>query len=70
MPIIQIDNVEYDSEQLSDNAKEQLTSLQFVDGEIARMQAQLAVLQTARNSYFRALKEDVTAGSGENIKFS
>lgn len=70
MPTIQIDNVEYDSEQLSDNAKEQLASLQYVDSEIARAQAKLAVLQTARNSYFRALKEDVSTPAGESIKFS
>ena len=48
MPIIKIDDKDYDTETLSEEAKAQLQSLQFVDQELAKLQAQAAVLQTAR----------------------
>ena len=57
MTQITIDNIDYDLDSFSDEAKGQLGSLRFVDAEIARLQAQLAVLQTARMAYARALKE-------------
>ena len=56
MTTIKIDNQEYDYDTLSDNAKAQLQSLQFCDAELARLQAQAAVLQTARMAYSNALK--------------
>ena len=56
MPIIKIDNQDYDLDQLSDEAKAQLASLQFVEQELARLQAQAAVLQTARIAYANSLK--------------
>ena len=46
----------YDLETLSDEAKNQLLSLQFVDAELQRLQAQAAVFQTARVAYVNALK--------------
>ncbi len=57
MPIIKIDNIDYDLDTLSTEAKAQLGSLQFVDAELARLTAQSAVLQTARMAYSKALNE-------------
>ncbi len=48
MTTITIDDKDYDLETLSDEAKNQLVSLQFVDAELQRLNAQAAVLQTAR----------------------
>ena len=56
MTIIKIDNQDYDLEILSDEAKSQLGNLQFVDAELQRLNAQVAVLQTARLAYANALK--------------
>lgn len=56
MPTIQIDNIDYDLDSLSDDAKAQLQSIQFVDQELARLQAQVAAMQTARNAYVSALR--------------
>ncbi len=61
MPIIKIDEKEYDTDQLSTEAKNQLVSLQFVDAELQRLNAQSAVLQTARMSYAKALNEALAA---------
>jgi hypothetical protein len=56
MPSLTIDNIDYDLDTLSAEAKAQLQSIQFVDQELARLQAQMAVMQTARNAYLSALK--------------
>lgn len=57
MTTINIDGHEYDIETLSDDAKVQLASIQYVDSEIARMSALVAALQTARIGYSNAVKE-------------
>jgi prefoldin subunit 5 len=63
MATITIDGKEYDTDTLSDETKVQLGSLQYVDSELARLQAQAAALQTARMAYGRALKETLENGS-------
>jgi hypothetical protein len=62
MATITIDGKEYDVETLSDETKAQLGSLQYVDSELARLQAQAAALQTARMAYGRALKQILEEG--------
>ena len=57
MPTIKINNVDYDTETLSNDAKAQLASIQFCDQELQRLQAQAAAYQTARQAYAKALKE-------------
>ena len=57
MTIITIDDIAYDLDTLSADAKAQLLSIQFVDQELARLQAQAAALQTARIAYAKALGE-------------
>ncbi|MEG0084412.1 MAG: DUF6447 family protein [Massilia sp.] len=56
MSTIQIDNNTYELDSLSDDAKAQLQSIRFVDQELARLQAQVAAMQTARIAYLNALK--------------
>ena len=62
MTSIKIDNVDYDTDKLSDEAKAQLMSLQFCDQELARLQAQAAAIQTARMAYAKALQAALPAG--------
>ena len=71
MTQIKIDNVDYDTDKLSDEAKAQLVSLQFCDQELARLQAQIAAYQTARMAYAKALQAALPAApAGETLKFS
>ncbi len=71
MPTINIDNVDYDTANLSDEAKAQLVSLQFCDQELARLQAQAAAYQTARMAYAKALQTALpSAPVGDTLKFS
>ena len=57
MATIKIDGVEYNLDKISNEAKAQLASIQFCDQELQRLQAQIAVTQTARPCYIKALKE-------------
>ena len=54
---INIDGIEYLVSDLSDGAKAQIQSLQFVEAEIRRLNAQIAVASTARLAYQNARKE-------------
>lgn len=70
MTKITIDGNEYEYENLSDRAKGQLTSMQFIDSELARLQANAAILQTARIAYSKELKKELDPlGGGDTIKF-
>jgi len=70
MPTIKIDDKNYDLDHLTDEAKAQLGSLQFVDAEIQRLNAQLAVMQTARVAYSKALKDSLPQFEGDIIRYS
>ena len=71
MPIIKIDDMDYELDYLSDEAKAQLANIQFVDAELQRLNAQVAVLQTARVAYSSALGEALPKSMGDDtIKFS
>lgn len=71
MTIITIDNLEYDLDAFSVEAKAQLASVQFVDQELARLQAQTAAFQTARNAYLKALKGMLPVNlEGDTIRFN
>lgn len=61
---ITINGTSYASEKLSDAAKTQALNVQVVDAELARLQQQMAIAQTARNTYVAALIEAVK-GKGE-----
>ena len=54
-PSVTIDGKQHALEDLSDAARAQLNNLQIADQEIARLQMQLAIAQTARNAYAQAL---------------
>lgn len=60
-PTLTIDGKKYTLDQLSKSAKAQLASLQVAEQEIARLRAQLALAQTARNAYAAALKSELNA---------
>ena len=56
---IQINNVEYNLSDLSENAQGQLRGVQIAENETKRLNTQLALAQTARNAYMQALQDDL-----------
>lgn len=61
MPKFTVEDIEYNTEDLSDNGKAQLASLQFLEVQMNKLKAEIVVYQTARNSYVAALKAEFEA---------
>lgn len=59
MATITIDGNEYDLDSLSDEVKAQLASLQFVQTELQRLNAQIAVYKTAEAGYIQSLRKQL-----------
>jgi len=53
---IKINEKEYEIESLSDEAKSQIINMRIADQEVTALQQKLAIAQTARNAYSRALR--------------
>ncbi|OYT91763.1 MAG: hypothetical protein CFE43_11725 [Burkholderiales bacterium PBB3] len=74
MPSINIDGTNYDLDNMSQAAKGQLASLQFVERELQRLGSEAAVYQTAKVAYIKALKEALvppdmlTAPGGDTLR--
>lgn len=56
-PTVTIDGQVYTLESLGQQGREQLQNLRVTDQELQRLQDQLAITQTARNTYARILAE-------------
>lgn len=54
---IKIDDKDYKLVDLSDECKAEIQSLQFCESEIARLNAKLAIVGTARIAYQRAVAD-------------
>ena len=52
---VTIDGTEYNVADLSENARNQVVNLRVTDAEIEKLKQQLAIYQTARTAYARAL---------------
>ncbi len=70
MAIVNIDGQDYDVDALSEESKKHIGSIKFVDAELVRLQAQAAVLQTARVAYSNALKAALVQSTDGTIKVS
>ena len=66
MATITIDEKEYDTEAMSEEARAQLGSLQYVDNQLVELQMRAAAYQTARNGYANALKSLLENGDKGN----
>lgn len=56
---VTIDGTEYQVADLSENAQNQVVNLRVTDAEIAKLNQQLAIYQTARTAYARALAAEL-----------
>ena len=62
---ITIDEVEYNIDELSDDAKAQLANIQFVDAQLQQLNNEWAVSDTARIGYTNALKAELAKINGD-----
>ena len=72
MAKVSIDGVEYDSDTMSQESRQQLEMLMMTEQKIRQLQAEVAMMQTARQAYASALKASLVTISaptlGELIK--
>ena len=66
MAKVSIDDVEYDTDEMSDTAKAQLQNVLFCDRKIADIKNEMAVLQTARSTYARNLSQQLQNGNDDS----
>lgn len=59
MPQVTIDGIKYNTEDLSNNSKAQLASLQFLERQLVKLKVEISVYQTARAAYAQALKAEL-----------
>ena len=58
-PKITVDDIEYNFDDVTENAKTQLMNIQFVDAQIQQLNNEWAVADTARIGYTAALKAEL-----------
>lgn len=59
MANVTIDGKEYESDTLSDAARNNLQNIQICEQKLAELKREQAIVQTARNAYAIALKNDL-----------
>jgi len=75
MAKVTIDGVDYDTDTMSQESRQQLEMLVMTEQKIRQLQAEVAMMQTARQAYANALKASLVApatpeaGLGETFKF-
>jgi hypothetical protein len=66
MPKITVDGIDYHTEDLTLNGKAQLASLQFLEVQLQKLRNEIAVYETARQTYVNALKADLANTPSQN----
>ena len=61
---VTVDDKKYKVEDMSDQAKAQLSNIQFVDGQIQQLRNEWAISDTARLGYTAALKGELVKIDG------
>ena len=67
MPKIKIDDMEYNTEDLSEEGLAQLRSLQFLETQMQKLRNEIAVYQTAQRTYAAALKAEIDRAGVEPV---
>lgn len=59
MPKFTMDGIDFNTEDLSENGRAQLASLQFLEVQMQRLKQEITVYQTAQMTYLQALKAEI-----------
>jgi hypothetical protein len=70
VPKIKIDDLEFNSEDLSENGKGLLVSLQFVELHLKKLNDELAVLKTSKNVYDNMVRQKLEAKEEKSDKLN
>ena len=67
MAKVSIDGVEYDSDTMSQESRQQLEMLMMTEQKIRQLQAEVAMMQTARQDYANVLKASLVTMSAPTL---
>jgi hypothetical protein len=67
MAKVSIDGVEYDSDTMSQESRQQLEMLMMTEQKIRQLQAEVAMMQTARQAYANALQASLVTMSAPTL---
>ncbi|HAJ83890.1 MAG TPA: hypothetical protein DCM25_03940 [Rhodobacteraceae bacterium] len=67
MPKIKLDEIEYNTEDLSERGQANLKSLQFLEVQMQKLHSEIAVYQTAQQTYVAALKAEIKSSGIEPL---
>jgi len=59
VPKLTIDDIDYNTEDLTENGRAQLANLQFIEAQLQKLRNEIAVYQTAQNAYLTVLKAEI-----------
>ena len=68
MPKITIDDIDYNTEDMSENGRAQLASLQFLQVQVNKLNKEMEIYQTAHKAYVEALKAEIEKSGVQPIK--
>ena len=67
MPKISIDSLEFNTEDLTERGQATLKSLQFLEVQMQKLRSEIAVYQTAQQTYVAALKAEIQSSGIEPL---
>ena len=67
MPKINIDSLEFNTEDLTERGMATLMSLQFLEKQMQKLRGEIAVYQTAQQTYVAALKAEIQSSGIEPL---
>ena len=68
MPKIIIDDIEYNTEDLTEKSRAQLASLQYLEEQMKKSRSEMAVYKTAQLTYVSALKVEIEKSKIQSAK--
>ena len=67
MPKINIDSLEFNTEDLTERGMATLKSLQFLEKQMQKLRGEIAVYQTAQQTYLTELKAEIKSSNLDPI---
>lgn len=59
MPKVTVDDIEYNTEDLTETGRATLASLQFLENQMQKVRNEMSVYRVAQSSYIAALKVEI-----------
>ncbi|MER3352800.1 MAG: DUF6447 family protein [Hoeflea sp. D1-CHI-28] len=68
MAKVTIDGTEYETDEMSSEAKAQIQNVMYCDRKLEDLKNEAAVMRTARNAYAHSLKQMLSGDTAESIE--